>query len=118
MRQITVLLTALALLVPAAAAQAGSPPKGKYACYYSTASGTFAAGILYITGKSTYNVNKKGKGKYSTKGKRIKFKTGAYAKGKVYGVWKKETSGATGKTYFEITIFGKDDDEERFNCQT
>jgi hypothetical protein len=112
------LILPLALLVPATAADAKSPPKGKYPCSYSTFSGTFPAGILYITGKSTYNVNKKGKGKYTTKGKRINFKTGAYSKSKVYGVWKKEFSTLSNKTFFEIRIFGKADDEERFVCET
>ena len=111
-------IAAAALLVPAGAAEAKSPPKGKYACYYSTFSGTFPAGILYITSKSTYNVNKKGSGKYTTKGKRIKFKSGAYAKSKVYGIWQKETSTVSGKTNFEIRIFGREDNEERFVCET
>ena len=106
----------LLLALPVVPAQAKSPPKGKYACSYSTFSGTFSAGILYITSKSKYNVNKKGKGRYSTKGKRIKFKSGAYAKSKVYGVWKKET-GNSGTNY-EIRIFGRSDDEERFVCET
>jgi hypothetical protein len=108
----------LALLLPVGSASAKSPPKGKYACSYSTFSGTFSAGILYITSKSKYNVNKKGSGKYTTKGKRINFKSGAYAKSKVYGIWKKETSSLSGKTDFEIRIFGKEDDEERFVCET
>ena len=82
-----VLVVVLLLALPAGAAQAKSPPKGKYPCYYSTFSGTFPAGILYITSKSKYNVNKKGKGKYKTKGRKISFKSGAYAKSKVYGVW-------------------------------
>jgi hypothetical protein len=117
-RCVVALLVPVALLLPAGAADAKSPPKGKYACYYSTFSGTFAAGILYITSKSTYNVNKKGSGKYTTKGKRINFKSGAYSKGKVYGIWKKETSSISGKTNFEIRIFGKNDDRERFVCET
>ena len=115
---LVVLSVSLAVLVPVGAAQAKPPPKGKYPCSYSTFSGTFPAGILYITGKKTYNVNKKGDGKYTTKGHRIKFKSGAYAKSKVYGIWKKETSSLSGKTDFEIRIFGKDDDEERFVCET
>src|SRR5919112_870487 len=97
---------ALALLVPVAAADAKSPPKGKYPCSYSTLSGTFSAGILYITGKRTYNVSKKGKGEYTTRGHRINFKSGAYSTSKVYGVWKKEVSSLSGKTFFEIRIFG------------
>ena len=104
------------LLLPVASAQAKSPPKGKYPCYYSTFSGTFAAGILYIKSKSTYNVNKKGKGKYKTRGRKISFKSGAYAKSKVYGVWTKEV-GPSGTNY-EIRIFGKADKEERFVCET
>ena len=117
MNRLLVAVLALSLLViPVGAAQAKSPPKGKYPCYYSTFSGTFAAGILYIKSKSTYNVNKKGKGKYKTKGRKISFKSGAYAKSKVYGVWKKEV-GPSGTNY-EIRIFGKADKEERFVCET
>ena len=104
------------LALPVGAAQAKSPPKGKYACSYSTFSGTFSAGILYIKSKTTYNVNKKGKGKYKTRGRKISFKTGAYAKAGVYGVWKKEV-GSSGTNY-EIRIMGKDDKEERFVCET
>ena len=111
-----VLAIVLLLALPAGAAQAKSPPKGKYPCYYSTFSGTFAAGTLYITSKSKYNVNKKGKGKYKTKGRKISFKSGAYAKSKVYGVWTKEV-GPSGTNY-EIRIFGKADKEERFVCET
>ena len=116
-RHLVIGLLVLGLAAPAAA-DAKSPPKGKYPCYYSTFSGTFAAGILYITGKHTYNVNKKGDGKYRTRGKRINFKSGAYAKSKVYGIWKKETNTSTGKSNFEIRIYGKEDDEERFVCET
>jgi hypothetical protein len=117
MNRLLVVLLALTLLcLPAASAHAKSPPKGKYPCYYSTFSGTFAAGILRIKSKTKYNVNGKGKGKYKTKGKRISFKSGAYATSNVYGIWKKET-GPSGTNY-EIRIFGKDDDEERFVCET
>ena len=115
-RLLVVLVPLLVLALPVGAAQAKSPPKGKYACSYSTFSGTFSAGILYIKSKSTYNVNKKGKGKYKTRGRKISFKTGAYAKTGVYGVWKKET-GSSG-TWYEIRIMGKDDNEERFVCET
>ena len=108
-----VLLLVLAL---PAGAQASSPPKGKYPCSYTTFSGTFSAGILYITSGSTYNVNKKGAGSYSTRGKRIRFKSGSYARTKVYGVWKKET-GLSG-TYYEIRIIGSDNNRERFVCET
>jgi hypothetical protein len=117
-RHLIGLVLPLALVLPVEAAQAKSPPKGKYACSYSTTSGTYSAGILYITGKSTYNVNKKGAGRYTTRGKRINFKSDSYAKSKVYGVWTKETSGLSGKTTFEIRIFGKEDNEERFVCET
>jgi hypothetical protein len=117
-RRLATVLVPLALVMPVEVAEAKSPPKGKYACSYSTFSGTFSAGILYITSRSTYNVNKKGDGKYTTRGKRINFKSGSYARSKVYGVWTKETSPNTGKTNFEIRIFGKDDDEERFVCET
>ena len=115
-RLLVVLLPLLVLALPVGAVQAKSPPKGKYACSYSTFSGTFSAGILYIKSKSMYNVNKKGKGKYKTRGRKISFKTGAYARAKVYGVWKKEV-GSSGTNY-EIRIFGKEDKEERFVCET
>ena len=118
MRALIVLAAVFAVVLPADAALAKSPPKGKYPCSYSTFSGTFPAGILYITSKTKYNVNKKGSGKYTTRGKRINFKSGAYAKSKVYGIWKKETSSLSGKTNYEIRIFGKEDDEERFVCET
>ncbi len=61
-------------------------------------------------------MNKKGKGRYKTRGRKISFKSGAYAKSKVYGVWKKEV-GPSGTNY-EIRIFGKADKEERFVCET
>ena len=111
-----VLLALFVLALSPGVAQAKSPPKGKYPCSYSTFSGTFPAGILFITSGSTYNVNKKGAGKYTTLRKRIRFKTGAYARAGVYGIWKKEV-GPSG-TNFEIRIFGKADDEERFVCET
>ena len=100
----------------ASAAGAASPPKGKYPCSYTTFSGTFSAGILYITSRSRYNVNKKGAGRYSTRGKRIRFKSGSYARSKVYGVWTKET-GSSGTNY-EIRILGTDNKRERFVCET
>ena len=116
-RHLAAILVLLVLALPAGAAQAKPPPKGKYPCSYSTFSGTFSAGILYIKSRSKYNVNKKGGGKYTTRRKRIRFKSGAYARSKVYGIWRKETS-SNGKTNFEIRIFGKEDDEERFVCET
>jgi hypothetical protein len=116
MNRLLAVAAVIPLLVLPVAAEAKSPPKGKYPCYYSTFSGTFPAGILYITSKSKYNVNKKGKGKYKTKGRKISFKSGAYSKAKVYGVWKKEV-GSSGTSY-EIRIFGKADKEERFVCET
>ena len=117
-RHVATILVLLVLALPAGVAQAKSPPNGKYPCSYYTFSGIFSAGILYIKSGSTYNVNKKGAGEYSTRRKRIRFKSGAYARSKVYGVWRKETNSSTGKTNFEIRILGKEDDEERFVCET
>jgi hypothetical protein len=111
------ILVLLVLALPTGAAQAKSPPNGKYPCSYSTFSGTYSAGILYIKTKAKYNVNKKGGGRYTTRRKRIRFKSGAYARSKVYGIWKKERL-TNGKVSFEIRIFGKEDDEERFVCET
>ena len=115
-RHLSTILVLLVVLALPAGAQASSPPKGKYACSYTTFSGTFSAGILYITSRSTYNVNKKGAGRYSTRGKRIRFKSGSYARSKVYGVWTKET-GSSGTNY-EIRILGTDNNRERFVCET
>jgi hypothetical protein len=115
-RHLATTLVLLVVLALPAGAQASSPPKGKYACSYTTFSGTFSAGILYIKSRSTYNVNKKGKGRYSTRGKRIRFRSGAYARSKVYGVWKKETDPSG--TFYEIRIIGRDNNRERFVCET
>lgn len=115
-RHLATMLALLVLAIPAEVAQAKSPPNGKYPCSFSTSSGTFSTGILYITSRSKYNVNKKGAGEYTTVRKRIRFKSGAYARARVYGIWKRETSSSG--TNFEIRIFGKDDDEERFVCET
>jgi hypothetical protein len=87
----------------ASVASAASPPKGNYGCTYSTFSGTFYAGTINILSKTKYSVNKKGKGKYSTRGKRIKFKTGAY-KGLWKGKWSKGKSVLNGSTYYEIDL--------------
>ena len=115
-RHLAAVLVLFVLVLPVGVAQAKSPPNGKYPCSYSTPSGTFSAGILYIKSASTYNVNKKGAGNYTTRRKRIRFKSGAYSRSNVYGIWRKET-GSSG-TNFEIRIFGKADNEERFVCET
>ena len=96
------LSAALALLITPAA-QAKSPPKGDYGCTYSTFSGTFYAGTLNIVNKKKYSVNDKEKGKYKTKGKRIKFKTGDYH-GLWKGKWSKHKSVLNGETIYEIEL--------------
>ena len=116
--KILLVLVLLALALPVSAAEAKSPPKGKYPCSYTTFSGTFSAGILNITSKSTYNVNGKGKGRYSTSGRRIRWRTGSYAKSdpRTYGVWRREV-GPSGTSY-EIRLRRRSDDREVFVCET
>ena len=116
--KLSLLFVLLLLALPVASAEAKSPPKGKYACSYTTFSGTFSAGILYITSKSTYNVNRKGKGRYSTSGRRIRWRTGSYANSdpKTYGVWRREV-GPSGTSY-EIRLRRRSDDREVFVCET
>ena len=84
-------LVATLTLVLAPAAQAKSPPKGDYGCTYSTFSGTFYAGTLNILSKTKYSVNDKKKGEYTTRRRKIKFKTGDY-KGLWRGKWSKVDS--------------------------
>ena len=106
-------LTALLTLAPAA--QAKSPPKGDYGCSYASFSGTFYAGTLNILGKSKYSVNDKKKGNYTTKGKRINFKTGDY-KTIYYGKWNRGKSVTDGSVYHEIELYGKKDNKQKLSC--
>jgi len=67
----------LILLVATSVAEAKAPPKGRYAC---TIGGSTLFGTLYIKGKAKYRYDAydgKGKpGKYKSKGKKIRLKTG------------------------------------------
>jgi hypothetical protein len=101
-RRSGVLAVAL-LLAAAGAADASSPPKGNYGCTYTTFSGTYYAGTLNILSKSRYSVNKKKRGRYSTRGKNIKFKTGDY-KGLWKGTWLKSKSVLDGSTLYSIKL--------------
>lgn len=76
-------------LAPLAAAEAKAPPKGTYTCtFYNPSFGSQFAGTLRILSKGRYTVNKGKKGKFTTKGKKIRFKTGDY-KGVWRGKWRK-----------------------------
>jgi len=80
-RVVALTLSAALLALTASAAEAASPPKGKYPCYlYIDGTGLTGAGILRIHSGGKYSVNGGKKGKYSTSGKKIKFKTGDYSK--------------------------------------
>ena len=106
------LMLTLAFSVPASAS---SPPKGNYGCSYSTFSGTFYSGTLNIKSKSTYSVNKKKKGTYSTKGKRITFKTGDY-KTLYFGKWSKVKNATYAGYSYKVELFGKKDGKQKLTC--
>jgi hypothetical protein len=93
-------LISLMTALSAPAALAKSPPKGDYGCTYTTFSGTFYAGTLNILSKKKYAVNDKGKGKYKTKGKKIKFKSGAYE-----GLWKGKWSKGKSVLNPDVTFY-------------
>jgi len=113
-RPIAVSLAALALaLVPAA--QAKSPPNGDYGCTFSTFSGTYGAGTLNIKSKKKYSVNDKKKGEYTTKRRRINFKTGDY-KTLYYGKWSKVKNVLDDGYSHKIELFGKKDDKQKLTC--
>lgn len=75
-------LPLLAALLAAAPAQAASPQKGSYECWFTN--GFFAAD-LHITSKSKYRVDDD-KGRYEVRGKRLKITSGPHK-----GLWKKVT---------------------------
>jgi hypothetical protein len=108
-------LAACVILSMVPAAFAAAPPRGNYGCTYSTFSGTYYAGTLNIRTKSTYSVNKKKKGKYSTKGKRIKFKTGDYRK-LYFGKWSKVKNVLDSGYSYKIELFGKKDRKQKLSC--
>jgi len=90
-----------------AAASAKAPPKGTYTCsYYLLNYGSQFAGTLRILKKGKYTVNKGKKGKFTTKGKKIRFKTGDYK-----GVWRAKWSRGNGGKSVEINLIDVDDPE-------
>lgn len=101
------------LLVPAA--QAKPPPKGDYGCTYSTFSGTFYAGTLNIKSKKLYSVNDKKKGRYTTRGRRITFKTGDY-RTLYFGKWSKVKNVLDSGYSHKIELFGKKDKKQKLSC--
>ena len=104
-------LAATLAVVLTPAAQAKSPPKGDYGCTYTTFSGTFYAGTLNIVSKTKYSVNDKKKGEYTTRRRKIKFKTGDY-KGLWRGKWSKVDSVLDpGKTFYVIKLRSIEDPE-------
>jgi hypothetical protein len=112
--RISALVALCALTIPAAAA-AKSPPRGDYGCTYTTFSGTFFAGTLNIKSKKKYSVNDKGAGRYTTRGKRINFKSGDY-KTLYYGKWQKVDYVTTSGFTYEIKLYGKKDGKEKLVC--
>ncbi len=102
-RVVALALSAALLALTASSAEAASPPAGKYPCVlYIDGTGLVGAGLLRIHSGGKYSVNGGKKGKYSTSGKKIKFKTGAYSKSH-RGKWRR--SGRNAK----IGLFKKSD---------
>ena len=112
-RAAVAVLASLLILVPATAARAASPPKGDYGCVYVTLSDTFYAGTLNIVGKAAYKVNKKKRGTYRTKGKRLTFVSGDY-RTLYFGKWS-TVNGVYGKSHV-IKLYGKKDRKEKLTC--
>ena len=92
-------------LLAAAPAQAASPPKGKYSCVIPRLPSPFYAGYLHILSPRRYRVENK-RGRYTTRGKRIIFRSGPHK-----GKWRKVTWDSEvdedGRTA-EITLEPKD----------
>jgi hypothetical protein len=112
-RAAVAVLASLLILVPATAAHAAAPPKGDYGCVYVTLSGTFYAGTLNVVGKTAYKVNKKKRGRFRAKGKRLTFVTGDY-RTLYFGKWS-TVNGVYGKSHV-ITLYGKKDGKEKLSC--
>jgi hypothetical protein len=108
-------LAAVLLALTASPAMAKSPPKGNYGCSYTTLSGTFYAGTLNILSKSKYSVNKKKKGSYKTRRKKIMFKTGDY-RTLYFGKWSKVKNVLESGYSYTIELFGKQDKEQKLTC--
>ncbi|HEX8121755.1 MAG TPA: hypothetical protein VF549_10880 [Solirubrobacteraceae bacterium] len=111
-RRVLPLLLAVSLMAGLAAApsQAAAPPKGKYSCIIPRLPTPFYAGYLYILSSTKYRVENE-KGRYTTKGKRIIFKTGPHK-----GKWKKVTwaKDASGTPY--ITLERKEENAQAWEC--
>ena len=102
-RVVALALSVTLLALTASSAEAANPPAGKYPCYlYIGGTGLVGAGILRIHAGGKYSVNGGKKGRYSTSGRKIAFKTGAYSKSH-RGKWRGR--GSTAK----IGLFKKSD---------
>jgi hypothetical protein len=110
MRCISTALAAAAslALVLGPIAEAKSPPNGLYSCTYPR-DGTFYADALHIKSKTTYKVEGRKKGEYTTKRHRINFMTGGYKH--LYGKWRKHE----GDNY-SITLYRKKNDTKWAGC--
>ncbi len=80
-RVVALALSTALLALTASSAEAASPPAGKYPCLlYIDGTGLVGAGLLRIHSGGKYSVNGGKKGKFTTSGRKIKFKTGDYRK--------------------------------------
>ncbi len=112
-RNITLALAAFALVaaVPSSAA-AKSPPKGTYTCtYYNASFGTQYAGTLRIVSGKHYTVNKGKKGRYTTQGKKIRWRSGDYKGAWAFAKWRRSGGTVVIGLYAEA-----DDDSESTTC--
>jgi hypothetical protein len=82
---VPLLAASLAAGLPAAPAEAASPPKGRYSCIIPRLPTPFYAGYLHILSASRYRVENE-RGRYRTRGRRIIFRSGPHK-----GQWKKAT---------------------------
>ncbi len=95
-------------------AHAASPPKGRYSCIIPRLPTPFYAGYLHILSGSKYRVEKE-RGRYTTRGKRIIFKSGPHK-----GQWKKVTweyKGSGGDRLAEIKLEPKKEGQVWFCTQ-
>ncbi len=111
MTRLSIAAALLALALIPTTALAKSPPKGDYGCTYSSLSGTFFGGTLNILGKSKYSVNDKKKGRYTTKGKTIRWRTGDYKSAWALAKWRRSGGTVVIGLYAEAT-----DDSESTTC--
>lgn len=96
-----------AALLPAAAAEAKAPPRGDYHC--ASSSYLLSLGNLKIVNRRTYTVNGKDKGRFTTRGRKIRFKSGAYRRA-YRAKWRR----VQGKPY--IYLIGKRSGDELGTC--